>query len=56
MKKVINLVIGIIGVTIGAVLLAMGNDDEPFQTRFLFKLFGLIIFIGTIVFVRKRWN
>jgi uncharacterized membrane protein YwaF len=52
----INLLIGIIGIIIGAILLAIGNDNATFQTNFIFKLCGILIFIGAIFFVRKRWK
>lgn len=56
MMKIINLLIGIIGITVGAIILSIGNDDATFQTKFLFKLCGLLIFIGAIFFVQKRWK
>lgn len=56
MKTFLILLLGLIGIIIGAALLAIENDGATFQTRFIFKLSGLLIFIGTIFFVQRYWK
>ena len=46
--------IGISGLIIGAILLAIENDNAAFQTRFIFKICGILIFIGAIFIVQRR--
>lgn len=46
----INLLISIIGIIIGATLLAIGNDNATFQTKFIFKFCGILILVGSIFF------
>ena len=54
--KFLYLLIGIVGITIGAILLAIGNENATSQTEFLFKLCGILIFVGAIFFVQRRWK
>lgn len=54
--KFLYLLIGIVGVTIGAFLLAIGDENTTFQAKFLYKLCGALIFVGTIYLVQKRWK
>lgn len=56
MKTFLILLLGLVGIIIGAVLLAIGNDSAAFQTKFIFKLCGLLIFVGTIFFVQWYWK
>ena len=55
-KTFLILLLGFIGVVIGAGLLAIGNDNATFQTKFIFKLCGLVIFVGTIFLVQRYWK
>lgn len=54
--KFIYLLIGFAGIILGAILLAIENDNATIQTKFLFKLCGILIFIGAIFFVQRRWK
>ncbi|MFJ7936222.1 hypothetical protein [Sporosarcina sp. NPDC096371] len=54
--NIINLLVGIIGIMIGAILLAIGNDYATFQTKFMFKLCGILIFVGSIYLIKRRRN
>ncbi|WP_433957859.1 hypothetical protein [Cytobacillus horneckiae] len=56
MKTFLILLLGLIGIIIGAALLATGNEGAAFQTKFIFKLCGLLIFAGTIFFVQRYWK
>lgn len=54
--KILYLLIGIVGITIGAILLSIGNENATSQTKFLYNLCGVLIFVGTIFFVQRRWK
>ena len=56
MKFIINFLIGIVGISIGAILFSIGNEEASFQTRFLIKLSGILFFMGSIFFVQRRWK
>ncbi|NRG45439.1 hypothetical protein [Bacillus sp. CRN 9] len=56
MKTFLILFLGLVGIIIGAALLAIENDGAAFQTRFIFKLCGLFIFGGTIFLVQRYWK
>ena len=56
MKFIIYFLIGIIGISVGAILLSIGIDETSFQTRFLIKLSGILFFVGSIFFVQRRWK
>ncbi|XKH49892.1 hypothetical protein LG275_09660 [Chryseomicrobium palamuruense] len=56
MKTFLIVVVGLIGVSIGAALFAIENDGATFLTKFLFKLSGLLLFIGAIYFVQRYWK
>ena len=56
MKFIIYFLIGIVGISIGAILLSIGNEETSFQTRFLIKLIGILFFVGSIFFVQRRWK
>lgn len=51
--KLINLLMGIIGIFIGAILLANGNEGADFLTKFTIKLIGILFFVGAIFFVLR---
>jgi len=54
--RLLYLLLGIIGVTIGAFLLSIGNEDTNSLPKFLYQFFGMLIFIITIILVRKSWK
>ena len=56
MKFNIYFLIGIVGISIGAILLSNGNEEASFQTRFIIKLIGILFFVGSIFFVQRRWK
>ncbi|KKE79460.1 hypothetical protein NSA56_18040 [Oceanobacillus caeni] len=56
MKTFLVLLLGLVGIIIGATLYAIENDGAAFITKFIFKLCGLLIFVGTTFFVQKYWK
>lgn len=56
LKTFLVIFLGILGVSVGAVFLAIENEGAPLLTKFIFKLGGLLIFIGTIFFVQMYWK
>lgn len=53
--NILTFLIGFIGVTMAAILLAIENNDASFQTKITFKLIGTLIFISAVIFVQRRW-
>lgn len=54
--KLLYLLLGIIGVTIGAFLLSIELENISSPTKFLYKFFGLLILVSTIILVKKSWK
>ena len=51
--KIINYILGFIGILIGVLFLANGNENASFQTKFIIKTVGFLLFFGSIFLVRK---
>ncbi|KAB2329466.1 hypothetical protein [Bacillus mesophilum] len=56
MKTILVILVGLLGVIIGAFVLSIGNEDATFQARFITKLIGLLFLIGAVVFVQWYWS
>lgn len=56
MKTFLVILVGLIGIIVGAILLSIGDENTTFQTRFILKLVGLLFFIGAVVFVQRYWS
>lgn len=54
--KLLYLLLGTIGVTIGAFLLTIEFENINSSTKFLYKFLGLLILISTIILVKKSWK
>ncbi|QVY63988.1 hypothetical protein [Cytobacillus gottheilii] len=56
MKTFLVILVGLIGIIAGAILLSIGDENTTFQTRFILKLVGLLLFIGAVFFVQRYWS